>query len=69
MGIINRRNALLGWSVWKIAMAVGRRKARAAVRTNGDHARLSKAAIASTLAAAGALWAWRKKSDDSTVKS
>jgi hypothetical protein len=70
MGIINRRNALLGWGVWKIAKRVGRRKAREAVPGSGDHAGLNKGAIASMLAAAGgALWFWRKKSDDSTVKS
>jgi hypothetical protein len=70
MGIINRRNALLGWGVWKIAKSVGRRQARAAKPGSGDHAGLNKGAIASMLAAAGgAIWFWRKKSDDSTAKS
>ena len=49
MGIINRRNAVLGWGVWKVAKKAGKRKARAA--------------------AGGALWFWRKKSDETTPGS
>jgi hypothetical protein len=65
MGIINRRNAVLGWGVWKVAKRVGRRKAKTAVPGTGDHAGLNKSAIASMLATLGAtLWFWRKKSDD-----
>jgi hypothetical protein len=64
MGIVNRRNAFLGWSVWKLAKRVGKRKAKAAVPGPGEHAGLNKGAIASMLAAVGgALWFWRKKSD------
>ena len=65
MGIINKRNAVLGWGVWKVAKKVGKRKAKAAVPGSGDHAGLNKSAIASLFAAiGGALWFWRKKSDD-----
>jgi len=64
MGIVNRRNAVLGWAVWKVTKDFGRRRARAAVPGTGEHAGLNKSAIASILAAAGgALWIWRKKSD------
>jgi hypothetical protein len=67
MGIINRRNAVLGWGVWKAAKKLGKRKAKAAVPGAGDHAGLNKSAIASTFAAiGGALWFWRKKSDETT---
>ena len=70
MGIINRRNAVLGWGVWKVAKRVGKQKARAAVPGTGEHAGLNKGAIASMIAAAGgALWVWRKKSDESTQSS
>jgi hypothetical protein len=70
MGIINRRNAVLGWGVWKVAKTVGKQKARAAVPGTGEHAGLNKGAIASMAAAAGgALWFWRKKSDESTQSS
>jgi hypothetical protein len=65
MGIINRRNAVLGWGVWKLAKQFGKQKAREAVPGPGEHAGLNKSAIASLLAAiGGALWFWRKKSDE-----
>jgi ABC-type Co2+ transport system permease subunit len=65
MGIVNRRNAVLGWAVWKITKDFGRRKARAAVPGTGDYAGLNKGAIASIAAAVGgALWFWRKKAGD-----
>ena len=28
MGVINRRNAVMGWAVWKVAKRAGRMKAR-----------------------------------------
>ena len=67
MGIVNRRNAVLGWGVWKVVKKVGKRKAKAAVPGSGEHAGLNKSAIA-TLAATigGALFFWRKKSGGST---
>jgi hypothetical protein len=62
MGIVNRRNAVLGWGVWKFAKRVGKRKARAAVPGRGDHAGLNKSALASIFTAlGGALWFWRRK--------
>jgi ABC-type Co2+ transport system permease subunit len=70
MGIVNRRNAVLGWGVWKVAKKFGKRKARTAVPGTGGHAGLNKGAIASVLTAAGgALWFWRKKSDKTTPGS
>jgi hypothetical protein len=68
MGIVNRRNAVLGWGVWKITKRVAKRKARSAVPgTVDDTKRPNKPAIVSALAAAGgALWFWRKHSDDKT---
>ncbi len=63
MGIVNRRNAVLGWGVWKVGKKLARRKAKAAVPGTGEHVGLNKSAIA-TLAATvgGALLFWRKKS-------
>ena len=70
MGIVNRRNAVLGWGVWKVAKRVGKRKVREAVPGTGDHAGLNKGALASMAAAVGgALWFWRKKSDDTASGS
>jgi hypothetical protein len=60
MGIVNRRNALLGWSVWQIGKRAGRRKAKQVVTPEGR--RPGKRAVVSTLAAAGgALWFWRRR--------
>jgi hypothetical protein len=70
MGIINRRNAVLGWGVWKVAKRFGRQKVKAAVPGTGERAKLNKSAIASLFAAiGGALWFWRKKSDESPPTS
>jgi hypothetical protein len=68
MGIINRRNAVFGWSVWQIVKRVGKRKAKEAVPGTGDHAGLNKSAIA-TIAAAigGGVFFWRKKSGGETA--
>lgn len=65
MAIVNRRNAVLGWGVWKILKVVGKQKGREAVPGTGDHAGLNKGAIATIGAATlAALLFWRKKSDD-----
>jgi hypothetical protein len=70
VGIINRRNAVLGWGVWKVAKRFGRRKVKAAVPGTGERGGLNKSAIASIFAAiGGALWFWRKKSDESSPSS
>jgi hypothetical protein len=64
MSIINRRYAILGWSVWQVAKQLAKRKARAATPGTGDHAGLNKGAIATILAAVvGALVFWRLKAD------
>jgi LPXTG-motif cell wall-anchored protein len=63
MSIINRRNAVLGWSVWQVAKAAGRRKAKQAVPGKGDTG-VNKGAVAGLGAATvAALLFWRKKSD------
>ena len=64
MGIINRRNAVLGWGVWQVAKQLGKRKAKSG--GGGGHAGLKKGgAIASVFAAVGgALWFWRRTSDE-----
>jgi hypothetical protein len=70
MGIINRRNAVLGWGVWKVAKKLGKKKAMNAVPGSGEHAGLNKSALASIFATVGgALWFWRKKSDDTSTSS
>jgi hypothetical protein len=64
MGIVNRRNAVLGWTVWKVGKRAAKKKARDAVPGSGTHAGLNKSAIASILATiGGVLFFWRKKSN------
>jgi hypothetical protein len=70
MIFVNRRNAFLGWMAWVVAKRVAKKKARAAVPGRGDHAGLNKSAIASIAAAAGgAVWFWRKKSEQAPATS
>ena len=57
MGIVNRRNAVLGWGVWKI----GKRFAKGAAPTV-EGGRPNKSLLAVSLAGvAGALTFWRKR--------
>lgn len=63
MAVINRRNAILGWSVWLVAKRVAKKKAHDAVPGRGDYVGLNKGAIATILAAivGGLLVFWRVK--------
>jgi hypothetical protein len=55
MSIVNRRNAVMGWAVWKVAKRAGKKKARSAAPTIED-GKPNKSLIAVVLAAAaGAL--------------
>lgn len=57
MGIVNRRNAVLGWGVWKI----GKRVVRGAA-PSVEGGRPNRSFVAVLLAgAAGALTFWRKR--------
>ena len=51
MGIVNRRNAVMGWAVWKIAKRVGKKKAKD-VAPSVEGGRPNKSLIAVVLAAA-----------------
>jgi hypothetical protein len=63
MSILNKRNAVLGWSVWQVAKRKAKRKAKEATPGRADDARRpNKGAVVSALAAlGGALWFWRRK--------
>jgi hypothetical protein len=65
MGILNRRNAALGWAVWQVGKRFAKRKAKSAVPSvDRGTKRPNKSAIVAALAAVGAgLMFWRKKSD------
>lgn len=58
MGILNRRNAFLGWLTWTIGKRVLKRKARTAVPAiDPETKRPNRPAIVAALAALG-LGAW-----------
>jgi hypothetical protein len=63
MAIVNRRNAVIGWTVWQVGKRVARKKAKSAAPTvDTETKRPNKTAIAAGLAAvAGLLLFWRKK--------
>ena len=71
MGIVNKRNAMLGWGVWQIGKRVAKRKAKNAVPGRVDDTmRPNKGAIVSALAAVGgALWFWRRRRGDDDESS
>lgn len=61
MTILNKRNAILGWGVWKVGKMSAKRKAKKAVQP--DSKRPGKRTILSGLAAmGGVLWFWRRRS-------
>ena len=63
MGIVNRRNAVLGWATWQVGKSAARRKAKQSMKM--ESRRPGKGAVAGTLAAAGgALWFWRRRRSD-----
>jgi hypothetical protein len=66
MGIVNKRNAVLGWGVWQVGKRVAKHKAKNAVPARVDDTkRPNKGAIISALAAVGgALWFWRRRRGD-----
>jgi hypothetical protein len=66
MGIVNRRNAMLGWTVWQVGKRVAKRKAKGAVPgVDPETKRPNKPAIIAGLAAVGGLLMfWRRKGSD-----
>jgi len=61
VGIVNRRNAVLGWAVWKVGKRTAKRKAKG-VTPSVEGGRPSKSLLAAGVAGvAGALAFWRKK--------
>ena len=59
MGIINKRNAVLGWATWQVGKTAAKYKAKQSLKPD-DSRRPGKGMVVGTLAAAGgALWFWR----------
>jgi hypothetical protein len=60
MGIVNKRNAIVGWTVLKLGKRAAKKKAQNAVpgaKTGG----IAAGALAGLAGIAGALLFWRKK--------
>lgn len=70
MGIVNKRNAVLGWLTWNVGKRVARRKAKAAVpAVEGGRPNKPAVGLAAGLAALGGiLFFWRKKKSDGGEK-
>src|SRR5204862_2024746 len=64
MGIVNRRNAVLGWAVWNFGKRFAKKKAKGAVPsvdTETKRPNASATILAALAAAGGALMFWRKR--------
>jgi MYXO-CTERM domain-containing protein len=59
MGVLNRRNAVLGWAVWSVSKRAAKRKAKQSVST--DTGRSKKGLVAGLAALGGALVFWRRR--------
>jgi hypothetical protein len=70
MSIYNRRNAVLGWTVWTLTKNVAKQKAKvAAPRTvHGTNRRnASAAALSAAAACVGAVWVWRHRGQETEL--
>jgi hypothetical protein len=69
VGIINRRNAVMGWAAWNVGKRVMKRKAKDAVpKVDTETKRPNKSAVALLIASAvGVATFWRKRSGDDTT--
>ena len=64
VGIVNRRNAALGWAVWQVGKRVGKKKARGAA-PSVEGGKPNKSLVALILAGvAGAAAFWRGRSSE-----
>ena len=72
MGIVNRRNAVLGWAVWNVGKRFAKKKAKGAVPavdTSTKRPNASATILAALAAAGGALMFWRKRGGEGTPDS
>ena len=65
MGIVNKRNAVLGWLTWNVGKRFAKKKAKAAVPSGRRTPKLLASGLGALAAAAGALMFWRKRKGSS----
>jgi hypothetical protein len=61
MGIVNRRNAWIGWTVVKLGKRQARRKAKDVVPSEAPSGKLAAALAAGLAAVVGVLTFWRRR--------
>jgi len=68
MGVVNKRNALLGWAVWTATKRMAKQKAKSAGTSDGSRMPNKRAVAAGIAAAAGAVLFLKRRagSDDET---
>ena len=66
MGVMNRRNAVLGWTVWQVAKRVAKRKAKGAIPSfDPETKRPNRSLVFAVVGAlAGVLWFWWRGEED-----
>ena len=62
MGLMNRRNALLGWAVWTATKQVAKQKAKSTVSTDDSRIPNKRAVAAGIAAVGGALRVLQRRS-------
>jgi hypothetical protein len=61
MGIVNRRNAMVGWAVVKLGKRAAKNKAKTVVPSERPSGRVSAGVAAGVAAFFGVLTFWRKR--------
>jgi hypothetical protein len=64
MGVLNKRNAVLGWAVWGVSKRAAKYKAKQAMSTNGGRSKKGLVAGAAALGGAVVFWRRRRASDE-----
>jgi hypothetical protein len=64
MGIVNRRNAMIGWAVVKLGKRAAKNKAKTVVPSERPSGRVSAGVAAGVAAFFGVLTFWRKRKGD-----
>jgi hypothetical protein len=64
MSIVNRRNAILGWTVWQFSKVAAKRKAKQALEPADNRKGKAAAVLSGVAATGGALYIWRRRRSD-----